>query len=162
MRKSFKKGGGVNTFHGQLSSLLPHIQPLLENYNQMGQPGFVKVLNTPTYKYKQRGAEDAIFDGLCMIDILLEMIKITMVTKLEGTIYNNMDAKMEINNIESIISDLRNNWLNQRIKIDPSAKDYVKNIHAAELWTAMFHLIYKPTEFVEGLNVIFDEFFKQK
>lgn len=158
---SFKKGG-VNQFHGQLSALLPHIQPMLENYANKTEPKIPKVLQTPTYKYKQRGAEDAVFDGLTLIDVLLEMINITIITKLEGTSYNDMDAKMELANMRAIIEDLRKNWLGQRIKLAKDAESYVREVHAAELWTNVYHLVFKPTEFIEGLNHIYDEFFKQK
>lgn len=158
---SFKKGG-VNQFHGQLSALLPHIQPMLEANANKTEPKIPKVLQTPSYKYKQRGAEDAVFDGLTFIDILLEMINITIVARLEGTPYNDMDAKMELANIRSIVEDLRKNWLGQRIKLAKDSESYIREVHAAELWTAMFHLVYKPTELIEGLNHIFKEFFTQK
>lgn len=158
---SFKKGG-VNQFHGQLSALLPHIKPMLVHFGDKVEPAFNRDLQTPAYKFRTRQDENAIFDGLTFIDLLLEMINITLVTKLDGTTYNNYEAKAELSNIRSIIEDLRQKWLGKRIKLVKDSESYVREVHAAELWTATYHLVYKPTEFIEGINSIFDEFFKQK
>lgn len=159
------KGKGTNSSHGQLNILEPSLANLVTGFKKekvsplfQSEPVFSK---TPRFKLNQQESEQRAFDGLATIDLLLELINIAILVKLEGTEFDNFEAKMELSNIKSIVDELREKWVRKRIKFKSDlAGDFTFNEHAAEVYTLFDNLAFKPTDFVVGLNFIFEYYFK--
>lgn len=157
--------GRQNSFHGNLNILEPSLANISRHFAKSDRAkalqSEVVPSKVPMFKMNQRLNESSVFDGLAMIDMMLELINITIITKIEGTEFDSMDAKFEMANIKNIIEDLRKNWVRKRLKFKSlDSEDFTLNEHAAEVYELFDNLAFKPTDLIVGLNYIFNHFFK--
>lgn len=148
---------GNNRFHGQLQLIGKVLGPFAQQNMNKIEPKLEHKSSIPAYKFRDKEREARIFDGLCFIDMLLEMINVTIISNLTGTKFNSFEADMQLSNLKAILEDLRKHWLGGRIALHPEFRDHMLNEHSAQLATLFFNLAFKPTEFIEGLNEMFNE-----
>lgn len=153
-KTSYAKGG-VNRYHGQLMLL----EQEMESIPDKGKSPLQMTTRSRGPRPDGMAAkylEESIFEALTQIDMMVEMINITIIAKLQGTKYNDIEARSDLSNIRSITESLRNNWLRKKINFAPGFEDTMLNEHAAELQHLFTQLAYKPTEFLKGLNELFE------
>lgn len=163
MAFKYKENGKNNSFSGYLNNMKPHLDAFSSPF--MGQKADIlksEYVNgiMPRYTLDQKKKESMIFDACAQIDMLLGLIEIVIVVKLQGTEFDRFEPKMEVANMKSIIKDLRNKWVRPRIKFkNEDVDDYMMNEHLVQIYNLIELLAFKPTDMIEGLNMIFKQFF---